>query len=618
MAITYNENLLTGGRTGEGDLLIKKEPVTPPEITPELTPTPSVPLQPIVTSAPAKKQVTKDVSDMGAELEQIKQGLLKLQEQAKTQLKTEVVPEPVRPEPTPAPAPAPTPALETDFDKYTKQREAEALAETNKVNNLIEQMRANASIQNQALIRDIQYRYNEQILAQKKINTAVEAAVTTMGIRSGRQRYAPEIEIGNITQATVAGIEKINALENQKSSLIQQAETAYKAEDYKLLYDSMEKAREINKNKDAAIKQFNDDMIAREKALIDRQKAVQDALGKQLEEKRKTIENIAPGVVENMTWSDVEHDSALIKSIATAQGVPVDELYSAAVKYRDEQSVKNDTTDLRNFAAENNQRAANGLPAYKTLSEYQAAVKTGGTTGTTGTTGIPKTPENQTLMDSFNSASLGLSAAQLKSAQSTFNQYLVRGDREGAIKFIVRTATVGLPAVEQTQAIGRSQAIIALKSIKDLIIQAVKLGSDPNIVSGNITKFSQKLGTTNDVNLTYIGSRIQQQLQTYRRAMTGAAFTSQESAEYKKIFPDITNDTKLNTVIIQALIDGLDSNNKAQLAFVIGDTNYDKLFGTLSNATLPSTGNKIKVRLQDGRTGAIDEKDFNANTMTKI
>lgn len=196
--------------------------------------------------------------------------------------------------------------------------------------------------------------------------------------------------------------------------------------------------------------------------------------------------------------------------------------------------------------------------------------------------------KNAILVSAFNFAATGLTSAQQQQSKQTFTNLLNQGDIEGAKNYVIRTAISNLGATEQTNTIGRTQAIAALKDVQSLLDQAKAKGIKTNILSGNIVNVAQKLGTTNDPDLTYISSRIQQELQVYRRAMTGVAFSPAESAQYKAIFPDITNTDTLNTTKISALVDGLDSNNRSVLSTYIGDKNYDALFGASNTGTLPN------------------------------
>lgn len=198
-------------------------------------------------------------------------------------------------------------------------------------------------------------------------------------------------------------------------------------------------------------------------------------------------------------------------------------------------------------------------------------------------------PNGQAYTNAFNSAVLNLPMASQKIAQQTFANYLNNGNLEGANQYLISMATSGLPAADRTQALGRAQATMSLKEIGDLLDEAKQRGASTDLVSGSLVNIAGKLGATTNEDLAYIGARIQQQVQVYRRSMTGVAFSPQESAEYAKIFPDITNVETLNSAKLKALTDSFDANNRSTLGFLLGgQSNYEQIFGETGTPSLPS------------------------------
>lgn len=218
--------------------------------------------------------------------------------------------------------------------------------------------------------------------------------------------------------------------------------------------------------------------------------------------------------------------------------------------------------------------------------------------------------DNAPYINAFNNAVAGMGAQAATQAKTVFAGYINRGDLEGAKNYVVRTALANAGVDQQNQAIGRSQALTALNDIQSLLAQAQAKGIDTNILTGNATNVAEKLGATNNPDLSYISSRILAILQTYRRAMTGVAFSPAESAQYEKLFPGTTKNGDLNTAKISALVDSLNSNNKAALSFYIGDQNYDALFPNQSTATLPS--NKSQS-VPSGQTTTINGHQYKSD-----
>lgn len=101
-----------------------------------------------------------------------------------------------------------------------------------KITNLITSL-ANGTIaltaNQQTLINSIQTNLEKATAAQKTANTNYEAGLTQAGIAAGRNRYAPEIEMGNIYNAINVGAAKINDLDaaavSKKAELMEQFQT---------------------------------------------------------------------------------------------------------------------------------------------------------------------------------------------------------------------------------------------------------------------------------------------------------------------------------------------------------------------------------------------------------
>lgn len=271
----------------------------------------------------------------------------------------------------------------------------------------------------------------------------------------------------------------------------------------------------------------------------------------------------------------------LLQEAADALGMTVDELTGSAIV-----AAKNRQRETRKEELDIKLKESNLLTDQLQRAKLQSEISGGGGVSSTST-------ESKPFVQAFNNVVIGLPQASQKIAQKTFQAYMDNGNLGEAKNYLIRLATNNLPAADQTQALGRAQATQALKEIQELLDQAKEAGSSTNILKGNLVNISQKLGDTADVDLSFIGARIQQQLQVYRRSMTGVAFSPQESQEYAKIFPDITNVEKLNTAKINALTDAFDSNNKASLAFLLGESNYNSIFGKGTTPSLPSQRGQV-------------------------
>lgn len=96
----------------------------------------------------------------------------------------------------------------------------------------------------QATINSIMSNFSQLRSAQEQANKAYVNATNQAGITSGRSRYAPEIQSGEVLQAVSAGIAKISKIEAEASQALVQAQTAFQKEDYEQAtsaYDTLQK-----------------------------------------------------------------------------------------------------------------------------------------------------------------------------------------------------------------------------------------------------------------------------------------------------------------------------------------------------------------------------------------
>lgn len=440
----------------------------------------------------------------------------------------------------------------------------------------------------QAQIQSLTQQFQGLIDDQEAQNTQAEGVANIRGYQKGAAEYDPTFHIKTIGAIASAGAAKIADFQTQLAGAVANMTQAFKDNNIKAIkasYDTLKAAQDdydeelqnyVDKVQEA-IKTAKDEKIAADKVVFDTvTKPIQDVakLAAQNGASKATLSAI------NSATTVEDALAAAGDNLQTATGTLGDYLqYKRQAEAAGQIPISYDA-----YKAKEDQREAN--LAY---SKAYATAKGTAAGSIAGQTTIPTNTTTKPYVDAFNSAAGGLTATQLKQAQATFNGLLASGDLDGAKAYIVRTAFAGANANEQTQAIGRYQALSALNDIQSLLKEASAKGAAPNLVTGNIANSAKKLGVSSNDDLNYISSRIQAELQTYRRAMTGVAFSPQETAQYQALFPSITNTDALNTTQLNALADALNSNNRATLSFYIGDSNYDKLYGPSATSHLPSS-----------------------------
>lgn len=462
----------------------------------------------------------------------------------------------------------------------------------------------------QAQVTAIQSSFDQLKQTQQQANDNYVSATKLLGIREGREQYQPGIFAEDVKDAISDGVSKIAALDTQASGAVADLRKGFMDDDYTIINASYtalqnaltQKSDTLNKMQTAV-----DDAVNVQTQRLQQQKT-------QLDLQTTTVTNAAQAVLGQALKADGTLDLDVIQQAADDYGVDANTLYGAVQKaQRDEITFQQGESK---FATDQIQAAAQLKATNASTAEaYANIAKTNAETAALKPIDVSSLPADaQPLIPAFNSASTGLTAAQTTQAKQTFNQLVNSGDYQGAKDYIVRVAASSLPTAQQTQVIGRSEAINSLSQIQSLLDQAKSTNNGTGLVKGSLINIGTKLGQSDDPDLQYIGSRIQQELQVYRRAMTGVAFSPQESAQYEKIFPDITNVDELNTTKIQALTDGLNNNNRTDLSFAIGGKNYDSIFGA-DTASLPSQ------TVKGGSTVSYGGKQYSVDadgTMTEL
>lgn len=186
--------------------------------------------------------------------------------------------------------------------------------------------------------------------------------------------------------------------------------------------------------------------------------------------------------------------------------------------------------------------------------------------------------QNVPYIKALQSATFGLPENQRVEAMGIIKSYLASGDFKSAQEYITRAATKNMPGTAQEDALRRLEALESLKDVKTELNKYVEKSGDTNLASGSMQKVLTKLGNTTDPELVKIRTQITQSLQQYRNAVTGAAWGVQEDDEYRSIFPDISNTNKLNTAIIDSMVNVLDRNQRIRIGSAVGMSSYDQIF----------------------------------------
>lgn len=173
-------------------------------------------------------------------------------------------------------------------------------------------------------VEDIKATYERRRRDMETVNKNILGIQTILGIRSGRQRFAPEIQADILTAEEVAGIQRISDLDAEEKSLIIQAQNAADDKQFLLLSQRMTAVSDNLKAKRQAVLDLanlsiqeeqlalarsadvrQNNLVAAQIAKIFAELAGQDGTGELTEDQVKTATTLAKAIKTNPAFSDM-------------------------------------------------------------------------------------------------------------------------------------------------------------------------------------------------------------------------------------------------------------------------------------------------------------------------
>jgi hypothetical protein len=289
---------------------------------------------------------------------------------------------------------------------------------------------------------------------------------------------------------------------------------------------------------------------------------------------------------KDFTYNQKEADANALRSLATlapdAAIVATDTYDEAVAKYRASHTYSlNQQTAEAQLAQIHAQTAA----SYESIAKSKADRAL-----TTFDAGTGLSGDNASLNDAFNNALPYVDTKfQSDEAKRQFKSYLANGQTEKAkdyLKSMVKSS-VDQPTRDKLNA--GEGAISALTDLQSSLQAYKDKGGDTNILKGTLESVAQKAGQTTDPELAKIGNKIAIDIQQYRKAISGAAFTEAESKEYASIFPSFFSSAELNDAKISSALDAIQGNQSSIYRGVF-QSSYDPVFGGATNAPKAPAG----------------------------
>ncbi len=131
----------------------------------------------------------------------------------------------------------------------------------------------------------------------------------------------------------------------------------------------------------------------------------------------------------------------------------------------------------------------------------------------------------------------------------------------------------------QTESTNLTKIEVARDTLSDIgnqLAQYYAAGGKTNLISGTLSNVANKLGTVTDPKLAGLATQIKANIQVYRNAISGTAYSEQEGKDINSIFPGINNGQTLNDTILRARDTVFNSVIDATYRAALGST-YDEL-----------------------------------------
>lgn len=203
-------------------------------------------------------------------------------------------------------------------------------------------------------------------------------------------------------------------------------------------------------------------------------------------------------------------------------------------------------------------------------------------------------------------------------ALQTIAGKIANGDTKGAQEYLIGVA-LGKDPKARENAIAANTVIDNLTAIKSALnAYAAKYG-DTNILKGSIQNIQQKLGVAGNEDAAKLRGMITDNLQTTRNQITGAAWGSQEDAEYKTTNANLMNSNRLNMAIIDSSIATAKRKNDAALGTLIGRETYNTIFSspTTSSGSASLTPDQVASYITTARSQNIPDDQIESYLISK-
>jgi predicted 3-demethylubiquinone-9 3-methyltransferase (glyoxalase superfamily) len=192
---------------------------------------------------------------------------------------------------------------------------------------------------------------------------------------------------------------------------------------------------------------------------------------------------------------------------------------------------------------------------------------------------------------------------------NTLDRHLSEGNYDKALETIKVAALASFPAEEAKQIRGKDRTVEFLLEIKDDLKDFKDAGGNTGIFNGNDEKIRGMVGAVDNPQLRTLATKISTAIISYRRAMSGVAFSVPESKEYKSLFPNIDKTFRYNEAVMEGLLEGFIGELDYSFGASMGEGTYKEIYGDVG-ARASAGGQGEAVDVAKGIVGGYDIKSY--------
>ena len=203
----------------------------------------------------------------------------------------------------------------------------------------MDQFKQTLDEQHQSLVSNIQETYDMRRQQQIQENQARVGGLNVAGIRSGRARFAPEMQEMLMSEQERANLTKLTEIDAEERKAILEADTAFNEDNFDLFTKKVEAIESMQKAKADLVQTLYQNSLDFEKFRLDQRRETRQAEMDQLDMSIKQAELYAPTILNELTGNP-DTDESLIQSYSRQLGVDPETLRGVVEGYLYEERQK--------------------------------------------------------------------------------------------------------------------------------------------------------------------------------------------------------------------------------------------------------------------------------------